>query len=170
MNGVLLLNQSYEPISIISWRRGVKLLVLEKAEIVKEYDEVLRSSLASVKMPSVMRLVRAFRRPRKRVRFNRTNILARDRWRCCYCGKISQPDELTFDHVLPKSRGGKTCWDNIVSCCIPCNSRKGNREPHEANLILKRRPVRPDFMPIFSFILSRQKELPEDWEDFCYKE
>jgi 5-methylcytosine-specific restriction endonuclease McrA len=114
-----------------------------------------------------MRLIKAFRRPRKRVKFNRTNILARDRWRCQYCGKKFNTKELTYDHVVPKARGGTTCWENIVTCCIYCNGKKGDKKPQDVNLKLKKRPTRPDWVPIFSISLNKTS-VPESWRDFCY--
>jgi len=167
MERVLLLNQSYEPISVISWKKAIVLLTLEKVEIINEYDRNIRSRFLVMKMPAVVRLLKAFRRPRKRVKFNRQNILARDRWRCSYCGKKFSAKELTYDHVVPKSRGGKTCWENIVTCCIPCNSKKGDKTPQEANMRIRKRPTRPDWVPIFTTSLST-KSIPEPWKQFCF--
>ena len=169
MDRVLLLNQSYEPISVIGWQKAVRLLMLEKVEVIKEYENQLRSKYLTLRMPAVVRLLSAFRRPRKRVKFNRTNILARDRWKCQYCGQQFNMKELTYDHVVPRSRGGTTCWENIVTCCIFCNAKKGNKTPQEANLKLKKRPTRPDWVPIFSISLAK-KTIPEVWKDFCFWE
>jgi 5-methylcytosine-specific restriction endonuclease McrA len=167
MEQVLLLNQSYEPISVINWKRAVTLLTLGKIEVVEEYNEDIRSMYLVIKAPAVVRLLKSFRRPRKRVKFNRQNILARDRWKCQFCGQKFPSKELTYDHVLPKSRGGKTIWENIVTACESCNLKKGGKTPQEANMKLKKRPTRPDWVPIFTISVSR-KAVPEPWKNFCY--
>ena len=167
MERVLLLNQSYEPISVINWQRAITLFTLGKVEVIKEYDNNIRSQYIVFKMPAVVRLLNAFRRPRKRVKFNRQNILARDRWRCQYCGNKFAAKELTYDHVLPRAKGGTTCWENIVTSCIPCNLKKGDKTPQQVGLKLKKKPTRPDWVPIFTITVSR-KTMPEAWRDFCF--
>lgn len=168
MERVLLLNQSYEPISVINWQKAISMLTLDKVEVIKEYeDKEVRSKFLVFKMPAVVRLIRAFKRPRKRVKFNKTNVLARDNWRCQYCYQKFSTSELTYDHVIPRSKGGKTVWENIVTCCTSCNGRKGDRLPQEVGLKLRKQPTRPDWVPIFSITLSR-KRIPEIWKDFCY--
>ena len=168
MNRVLKLNQSYEPIEIINWKRAIKLVIKEKAEIIKEYDgKYLNSSGSSYCMPAVIRLNNSFRRPRKRIKFNRKNIISRDRYRCQYCGKKYQSSELTLDHVIPRAQGGTTCWENIVACCTECNDKKRDRTPGEANMKLKKYPSRPDWTPMAIISLSRS-QIPEPWMDFCY--
>lgn len=166
MERVLLLNQSYEPISVINWKKAITLITLEKVEVVEEYSKNIRSKFLVLKMPAVVRLLKAFRRPRKRVKFNKQNVLARDRWRCMYCGKKYPIKELTYDHVMPRSRGGKTCWENITTCCILCNSKKGDKTPQEANMKLKKRPTKPDWIPIFRMQMGQ--EIPDKWKMYCW--
>lgn len=168
MERVLLLNQSYEPISVINWQKAISLLVLDKVEVIEEYEgKNIRSKHIVFRMPAVVRLLKAFRRPRKRVKFNKTNVLARDNWKCCYCGQKFSTSELTYDHVIPRSKGGKTTWNNIVSCCINCNSKKGSRSLNESGMRLRKKPTRPDWVPIFSITLSRKK-IPKIWKEFCF--
>ena len=168
MNRVLKLNQSYEPIEVINWKRAIKLIVKEKAEVIKEYnDKFINSSNTAYHMPAVIRLNNAFRRPRKRIKFNRKNIIARDRWHCQYCNKKFPTEDLTLDHVMPRARGGTTCWENIVACCGKCNDKKGDRMPGEANMRLKKYPSRPDWMPIAAMSLPHS-QVPDAWIDFCY--
>lgn len=167
MDRVLLLNQCYEPISVISWQKAISLMVLEKVEIIREYNKELHSAHHIIKMPAVIRLFKAFKRPRKQVKFNKTNVLARDNLRCQYCNRQLPPSKLTYDHVVPKSRGGKTTWQNIVCCCEECNRKKGNLLPHEAGLKLNKKPTQPDWIPVFSVALSGEN-IPEIWKDFCY--
>jgi len=167
MERVLLLNQSYEPVSVINWKRAITMFTLGKVEIIEEYEKDIRSRFLVIKAPAVVRLLKAFRRPRKRVKFNRQNILARDRWRCQYCRNKFISKDLTYDHVIPKSRGGQTCWENIVTCCMPCNSKKGDRLPREVGMRIRKQPTRPDWVPIFTVSISK-RTIPDSWKSFCY--
>src|SRR5690242_21174499 len=133
----LLLNQGFEPFKVISWQRAITLLFLGKVEVLEEYDRDIRSVNVIIKVPAVVRLLRAFRRHARPVKFSRVNIYARDNYRCQYCGVRCGISELTYDHVIPRAKGGKTTWDNIVTCCYPCNGKKGNRTPHEAKMALR---------------------------------
>ena len=142
MERVLVLDQSYQPIQIVNWQKAVTLMTLDKVEVVKEYEKEVRSTYLVLKVPSVIRFVRKFYRPRKLVKFSRANVYARDRWTCQYCKTKGVYDELTYDHILPKSRGGKTDWTNIVTACIPCNTKKGDRLPEEIGMKLHKKPVR----------------------------
>ena len=167
MERTLLLNQGYEPISVISWRKAICLLTLDKVEVVETYQRDIRSAFLVFKMPAVVRLLRAFRRHKKQVKFSRQNVLARDRWRCQYCGDKKPTAELTYDHVIPRSRGGKTNWENIVTACVCCNAKKANRTPMQAKMRLRRPPKRPAWVPIFSVQISRAS-MPDAWRDYCY--
>src|SRR5262245_19878765 len=150
----LLLSQGYEPIKIISWQRAITLLTLHKVDVVEEYDAQIRATSMIIQVPAVVRLRRAFRRHAKPVKFSRVNIYAPDAYRCQYCGAICTIDRLTYDHVIPRSRGGRTTWDNIVSCCYTCNARKANRTPAEAGLTLRSTPARPSWMPAVQIRVS----------------
>mgnify|MGYP001375510842 CR=1 FL=1 len=143
----LLLSQRYEPIKIISWQRAITLLSLGKVEVVEEYAHDVRSVTVIIKIPAVVRLLRAFRRHHKPVKFSRVNIYARDGYTCQYCGVRLSVSELTYDHVVPRHCGGRTTWENVVCCCIPCNLRKGSRAPAEVGLRLLRQPGRPSWSP-----------------------
>jgi len=163
----LLLSQGYEPIKIISWQQAMILMTLAKVDVVDEYDADVRSPSVTVKVPSVVRLKKSFRRHRNQVRFSRANIYTRDAYRCQYCGTKCTTAQLTFDHVMPRSRGGRTSWENIVTCCIPCNARKANRTPAEAKMTLLCVPVRPNWMPSVSVSISTTS-VPEAWRDYVY--
>jgi len=163
----LLLTQGYEPIKIISWQRAMTLLLLDKVEVVEEYDTEIRGTSMILNVPAVVRLRKAFRRFAKPVKFSRVNIYARDEYRCQYCGLKCSIDQLTYDHVIPRSRGGKTTWDNIVSCCYACNARKANRTPAEAKMKLLSTPVRPTWMPSVQIRVST-KSVPDAWRDYVY--
>jgi 5-methylcytosine-specific restriction endonuclease McrA len=142
---VLVLNQNHEPLNITSARRAVTLLLLGKAETIESDSKVVRSEHLELKLPSVVRLAYYVKRPVPQLKLARKSILARDRHTCQYCGRKESP--MTIDHVIPRNRGGKTDWDNVVCCCLKCNSKKGDRLPHEVGLTLKRQPFRPKYVP-----------------------
>jgi 5-methylcytosine-specific restriction endonuclease McrA len=167
MANTLVLTAGYEPIKVVSWQRAITLLTLGKVEVLEEYDHDIRSQTLVFKMPAVVRLLRVFRRHKQRVKFSRVNIYARDKYRCQYCGEKLPIAELTYDHVLPRARGGKTTWENIVAACTPCNARKGSRTPDEAGMRLITQPVRPTWVPAMTLRLSRHTA-PEAWRDYLY--
>lgn len=163
----LLLSQGFEPIKVISWQRAITLLSLGKVEIIEEYDAEIKAVSLVIKVPAVVRLLRAFRRHAKPVKFSRVNIYARDGYKCQYCGVRCTLAELTYDHVIPRSRGGRTTWENIVTCCYPCNGSKGNRTPREAGLVLRTQPTRPTWVPAVTIRVST-RSVPEAWRDYLY--
>jgi len=116
----LVLNISYEPVRVISWQRGIKMICLEKADLVVGYDQQARSAHTSMPIPAVVRLGR-YHKNRERISLQRSYVYARDGYTCGYCGNRFSSQHLTYDHVLPKSRGGKTTWKNIITSCGPCN-------------------------------------------------
>jgi 5-methylcytosine-specific restriction endonuclease McrA len=136
----LVLNATYEPLSVVSARRAVVLLVREKAELVEEQGGRWSSERMSVPVPSVIRLVRYVRVPyRRRVPLNRRAVFTRDHHTCQYCGGRAE----NLDHVVPRSRGGSHTWENVVAACRACNTRKGDRTPDEAGMQLGERPHAP---------------------------
>lgn len=139
---VLVLNATYEPINVCTVRRAVILLLKHRAEMVEEGLSTLRSERASVARPAVIRLSNYVRLPRDahRRKITRRAVFARDGWECQYCGCRSQ---LTVDHVIPRSKGGSSEWENIVASCAPCNRRKGDLLPRQANMHPRRTPARP---------------------------
>lgn len=163
----LLLDQGFQPLEVIPWQKAITLMFLGKAEVIEEYDHEIRSTSVVFKMPAVARLVRAFKRPKKPVKFSRINIYSRDKWRCQYCGNKFQMKELTYDHVIPRSQGGQTNWENIVSSCSPCNTKKGGRTPSQAGMRLKNRPVRPKWVPAVQVVVSKES-CPDAWRDYLY--
>lgn len=167
MDRVLLLNITYEPLKIINWRKAVTLLSLGKVEVLEEYGREIHSVSFQIKLPAVVRLLRLVRRPPKPVKFSRQNIYARDKYACQYCGETFTPEELTYDHVIPRSRGGKTEWGNIVSCCVECNRRKGGRTPQEAGMRLVQKPCRPKWLPVLKITIGIH-EVPTSWRDYLY--
>ena len=166
----LVLNATYEPLQIVSWKRAVRMLFQEKAEVVAEYDREVRSVSVSVKLPSVLRLLQyvTVKRYYNRVKFTRTNLYARDQHRCQYCGRRFSPNLLTYDHVVPVAREGRKTWENIVTCCIGCNRRKSNQTPEEAGLRLIRRPKAPSGFPHKVRFHLYQSKAPESWKDYIF--
>ena len=161
MESVLLLNASYQPIKVISWKRAVCLWFSGKVEIVEEYEHDLRSVSVIIKAPAVVRLLRYVHISKRKPPLSRANILARDNCACQYCGQRVTSKEATMDHVVPKSRGGGTSWKNIVCCCVRCNRKKGNRTPAEANMPLLNEPVIPDWLPVITVKLNGN--VPTSW-------
>jgi 5-methylcytosine-specific restriction endonuclease McrA len=160
---VLVLNASYEPLNVCTVRRALVLLLKEKAEVLEHGDGVLRSETMRLDCPEVIRLISFVRVPRDihRRRITRKAVLARDGWTCQYCG--SNKPSLTVDHVIPRSRGGESVWENIVASCAPCNRRKGNRLPQEIRMHPKRNP-RPPGPTVFIRIAAPRT--PEAWEPY----
>ncbi len=159
---------SYFPLSLWSWQDTVKAVFLGRVTILSEYDRMVRSPSFEMKLPSVIALkeyIEASRHPA----FTRFNVFLRDRFQCQYCGTPHPTQELTFDHVMPRSRGGRTSWENVVTACTSCNLRKGSRSLKEAGLRLSRLPWRPS-----SHELQENGRafppgyLHESWRDFLY--
>jgi 5-methylcytosine-specific restriction endonuclease McrA len=166
-NRTLLLSQSMEPIKAISWQRAITLLTLGKVEVLSEYDGFVRSSTVVIKIPAVVRLLRAFKRFRQPVKFSRINIYARDRYTCQYCGQTKKIAELTYDHVIPRNQGGRTVWDNITTSCGPCNLKKGGRTPEQAGMHLRSKPAQPKWVPALTVRIGLH-DAPEAWRSFMY--
>jgi len=140
MAQALVLNASFEPLSVVSARRAVVLVVRDKAELVHARDQVWRSESLEVQVPTVIRLHRYVRVPyRRRVPLNRRAVFARDLHVCQYCGGVAE----NLDHVVPRSRGGTHTWENVVAACRRCNTRKGDRTPGEAGMNLAGSPKAP---------------------------
>ncbi|MER3397448.1 MAG: HNH endonuclease [Chloroflexota bacterium] len=138
---VLVLNQNYEPLNVCNVRRAFVLIDRGKAEVLEHADGVLRTPSRIFRLPSVIRLVYMIKRPRPEVKLTRREVFLRDNYTCQYCGTRTR--DLTVDHVIPRHRGGKHVWENVVSACKSCNHRKANRTPEEAGMKLIRPPRRP---------------------------
>jgi 5-methylcytosine-specific restriction endonuclease McrA len=147
---VLVLNATFEPINVTAVRRALLLMLKGVAQAEEHNHAEVHSATASMKIPSVIRLLAYRHIPQQTRALSRKNILLRDRNTCQFCGHIFPAGDLTLDHVMPRSRGGHSTWENLVACCYACNNRKGDRTPEEAGLRLQRRP-RP-----FTLHTSRQ--------------
>ncbi len=164
---VLVLNASFEPLNVINWKRALKLVFLDKVEVLQESDKEVHSARAAMRVPAVIRLVRFVRFRRWDVKFSRNNIYTRDKYRCQYCAELLPPRELTCDHVVPRSRGGGTEWTNIVTCCRPCNRKKGGKTPEEAGLRLIKRPGRPSWLLGFQTRFAVHNP-PSTWRQYLF--
>jgi 5-methylcytosine-specific restriction endonuclease McrA len=137
---VLVLNASYEPINVCAARRAIVLVLKGVAMTEEENGHFLHAARLAMRLPSVIRLLEYRRIPHQTRALSRKNILLRDRNSCQYCGEVLPSGELTLDHVVPRSRGGASTWENLVACCHPCNRQKGNQLPGEAGMKLMREP------------------------------
>jgi 5-methylcytosine-specific restriction endonuclease McrA len=152
------------PLSLLSWQDAVTAVFKEHVTVVAEYDRVISSPSTSMRLPSVV-AVRDYVRMPRRVAFTRFNVFLRDRFRCQYCGESFPASELTFEHVVPRSKGGETSWTNIVAACDPCNVKKDDR--------LDIKPLRAPFVPTAHDLMKAKRAFPpgylhETWLDFLY--
>jgi 5-methylcytosine-specific restriction endonuclease McrA len=161
---VLILNQNYEPMSIINVRKAIVLLYLGKAELIEANDALrVRSVSMTMPFPSILRLGVYVRVPYKKIILSRKNILRRDAHKCQYCGRSDLT--LTVDHVLPISRAGEDTWENLVCACVQCNNKKGDRTPDEAMMPLRRKPMRPNHV---TFIRHFVGSLDDTWKPYLF--
>jgi 5-methylcytosine-specific restriction endonuclease McrA len=156
---------SYYPLSLWPWQEAIKAVVLDRVIIVSEYENVVRSQRAEFRIPSVV-VLKDYVKPQKRVAFTRFNLFLRDSFCCQYCGSRG---DLTFDHVVPRSRGGTTSWQNVVAACSPCNLRKGSKTLKQSGLHLAQAPRQPSAEEMQAH--GRRfppNHLHESWMDYLY--
>jgi len=160
---VLVLNASYEPINVCTVRRAAVLILKDRAEILEHADRALHAEKLTLPRPAVIRLINYVRIPRDAHarRITRRAVFARDRWTCQYCGTVRST--LTVDHVIPRSKGGPSSWDNIVASCAPCNRRKGDRLPAQIDMHPRQRPRAPS-ATIFVHVAT--PSIPPMWEQY----
>lgn len=161
----LLLNSTYEPLSIISWKDAIRLECLGKLEVLEVYnDEGITTPSGPYPRPSVVRLFSRVSFSKKDLKFSKNNILLRDEYKCQYCGESGTRGSLTMDHVHPRSKGGKTNWKNIVAACKPCNSRKGSNTPPEVGMKLLTVP----YVPLWTKKFSSPRIQNEVWKNYLW--
>lgn len=160
----LVLDQGYQPQRIVCWQRAVLMLFAGKVEVVEVYDEEIRSPSISIKMPSVVRVLRNAKRRKTRVTFSRANVALRDGFCCQYCGLSYPLPRLTYDHVIPRAAGGGTTWENIVMACRPCNEKKSCRTPAQAGMALRKHPTKPAWLPSIAFRVTAEQSIPDTWK------
>jgi 5-methylcytosine-specific restriction endonuclease McrA len=164
---VLVLNATYEPINVTPVRRAMVLVLKGTATTEEENGSFLRSARLAIRIPSVIRLTEFRRIPHQTRALSRKNILLRDRYTCQFCGRAFPAGELTLDHIIPRSRGGHTDWDNLVACCHACNSLKGDRLPEEAGLKLRRQP-RPFTLHTSRHIMRMLGRADQRWRKYLF--
>lgn len=164
MSAVLVLNQNYEPLNVCNARRALVLVNGGKAEILEHGELPILTPRTRYPRPSVIRLIYLIKRPRPRVRLTRREIFIRDHFTCQYCGLRSR--DLTLDHVMPRHRGGRHAWENLVSACRSCNHRKGGRTPDEARMALRRPPFEPRASSYYLFHQYLESDPFRGWQKF----
>jgi len=170
---VLVLNADYQPLSycplsVWDWQEAIKAVVLDRVDVLSWYDRVVRSPGTEMRLPSVVAL-REYVPQDRRPPFTRFNVFLRDLFTCQYCGSRRPTHELTFDHLVPRSRGGRTCWTNVVTACSSCNLHKGSRLPEECGM----HPLHPPHVPTLYELRQKGRHFPpnylhESWRDFLY--
>ncbi|MFC1872181.1 HNH endonuclease [Chloroflexota bacterium] len=163
---VLVLNQSYEPLTVCRARRALVLVYQGKAQMVENGRGEAHAINLSIPLPSVIRLHYMVKRPRVLRKLTRYEIFSRDSFVCQYCGK--QTEHLTLDHVIPRYRSGPHTWENVVSACAPCNRKKAGNTPKEANMKLLRTPQAPRGNPFFTIPFHYLKS-QEDWQKYMFQ-
>lgn len=164
----LVLTVGYEPVNVVNWRRAFCMVFTERATVVEEHEKMVRSPQRSFRAPSVIRLSRSVERHRPKVKRSKRSLFERDSFTCQYCNKRFQPDELTVDHVLPKSLGGTMDWSNSVTSCKACNNAKGNKMPHEAGMKLIRPPVVPRTEPYLLIRRILGNRVSPEWIPYLF--
>lgn len=164
MRKTLLLDSSFYPIQMIDWKKALTLFFTERAEIVEHHLDVeIRSTHESFKLPKVMRLFTKVGNVNI-VKFNRLNVFYRDNFQCQYCGGKFARKDLTLDHVIPRSKDGKSEWTNIVSSCAPCNTRKADKLLKDLSFDLIKRPIEPKWMSLFLIKLGhKERRIWKEW-------
>ena len=156
---------SYYPLSLWSWQDAIKAICLDRVNVVSTYDRVIKSPSFEMLLPSVVSL-KDYVRPARHPAFTRFNVFLRDKFQCQYCGARDDP---TFDHVIPRSKGGLTTWENVVAACSPCNLRKANRLPHEIRMFPTQAPYQPSVHDLHNNGRAfPPNHLHQSWLDYLY--
>jgi 5-methylcytosine-specific restriction endonuclease McrA len=145
------------------WQKAISMEYTGEIYVLERYEEEAHSPSVSIRFPAVGQLVKQIARDKHDVKYSRSNLYARDHHTCQYCGVKFPEKQLTYDHVIPRVRGGKTVWENIVAACKPCNARKGARTPAQAGLRLLNKPIRPKSLPMRPAMIALPREVPEPW-------
>jgi len=164
---VLFLDAQWRPLRVEPWTRAFSDLMLGKVEVIEfSKDKTIQGVNRTYPLPSVVRVLRQFKRERLRIKFSRINIYSRDKFICQYCAVRKMTEDLNLDHVVPRAQGGKTTWENVVTSCIPCNTEKANRTPAQAKLKLLTVPRKPAYLPTFTIKHIRVEDMPEEWRGY----
>jgi 5-methylcytosine-specific restriction endonuclease McrA len=164
-SAVLVLNANYSPMTICTAKRAISLYFLNKIDVLSNYDDKINSPSLSLDLPSVIKIKTYIKNSNMSVEISRKNILARDGYKCQYCG--AQSKALTVDHVIPKFRNGLDSWDNLVAACKNCNQIKGEKTPEEAKMPLLKKPKRPNRIHYFQRLVKKKQA---DWRPYLFME
>jgi 5-methylcytosine-specific restriction endonuclease McrA len=159
----LVLTPWMSPHQCAVWQKSISMEYTGEIDVLERYDEEARSPSLTIRFPAVARLVKSLTSEKKDVKFSRANVYTRDGYRCQYCGRKPPLKELNYDHVHPRSRGGATTWENIVTSCISCNLQKGNKTLKQTGMKLRKQPVRPRSLPMSSSPILLPARVPELW-------
>lgn len=163
----LVLNATSEVMKIVDWKRAVTWFFLNKIDIIEEYENNILTPSLKMKIPSVVKFKNLIKQRHRPVKFTKINIYIRDKYCCQYCAKKMAPKMATLDHLLPRSRGGKSSWLNCVACCKKCNTKKADQTPQEANMKLTKEPWLPSQREVLSmFIESNVVIIPNEWKNY----
>mgnify|MGYP000281159712 FL=1 len=164
-SAVLVLNANYSPMTICTAKRAISLYFLNKIDVLSNYDDKINSPSLSLDLPSVIKIKTYIKNSNMSVEISRKNILARDGYKCQYCG--AQSKALTVDHVIPKFRNGLDSWENLVAACKNCNQIKGEKTPEEAKMPLLKKPKRPNRIHYFQRLVKKKQA---DWRPYLFME
>jgi 5-methylcytosine-specific restriction endonuclease McrA len=166
-SAVLFLDAQWRPLRVEPWTRAFADLMLGKVEVI-EYskDRTIQGVSRTYPLPSVVRVLRNFKRTKIRIKFSRINIYTRDKFTCQYCGDQKMTENLNLDHVLPRAQSGKTTWENVVTSCVKCNTNKANRTPEQAGLKLLSQPKKPLYLPAITVRNMNSRSIPEEWRGY----
>lgn len=166
MSLVLYLDVGMQRSHMKDWKEAIADVLLGKVEVIKySRDLTIKGVGRTYRMPSVVKLVKSFNRNRRKVKFSRINVYRRDNFSCLYCGEQKKTEDLDFDHVIPRSQKGKTCWENIATSCKGCNRRKSNRTPEQANMRLLKQPKKPHYLPEMEMRMDVSR-MPPEWKGY----
>ena len=163
MRTTLVLDQGYQPINLVPFTKALAYIFRDKVDVLEEYEVEVHDDYM---MPAVVRFNYGIERNKQRVKFSRQNVLVRDGFKCQYYGHTGPKAELTYDHVVPRAQGGKTEWTNIVMACVDCNHGKADRTPEQAGMKLRKKPLRPSWIPTFNAKLFDVRDVPVEWKDY----
>ncbi len=162
----LVLDVGYQPLSRVPWETAIVWVLERVVEVVESYpDRYINTVSWRVNMPSIVRFVKPIVKKRA-IKFSRHSVYARDKGRCQYCSKFVSRNEFTYDHVIPRSQGGITCFENVVVACVPCNQRKAGRTPGQAGMRLLSIPVRPKKLPDVPYRIRFTNDMPSSWKEW----
>jgi 5-methylcytosine-specific restriction endonuclease McrA len=164
----LVLTPWFAPHQCVPWQKAISMAWTHELNVLEQYAEAASSLSITIRFPAVAQLTKRLVSMKKDLKFSRANVYARDGYRCQYCGAKPPVKGLNYDHVVPRSKGGKTNWENIVTSCLTCNLKKGDKTLAQAGMTLRKKPVRPHSLPMSSSPLTLPAKVPELWLPYLH--